>query len=264
MIQTKLKAVVFDWAGTTIDHGCLAPAKVFQEVFHRRGVAITEQQARGPMGTAKRDHIAAIAAMPKVAEHWRTVYGNDPTMDDVDSMYAEFLPLQLEILGQYTELIPGTAEVFAHLKSMGVQVGSTTGYTRELMSVVLPAASRQGYTPDSVVCSDDVQYGRPAPWMMYEALHRANAYPVWQTVKVDDTPVGIVAGKNAGAVTVAVTRTGNQLGLGRKEVDALSESQLRPRLTDIAGQFEAVGADFIIQSIDELPAILPEIEQMMR
>ena len=62
-----LTAVVFDWAGTTVDHGSLAPAIVFQEVFRRHGVNITLAHVREPMGMAKREHIAAIAAMPEVA-----------------------------------------------------------------------------------------------------------------------------------------------------------------------------------------------------
>lgn len=260
MNPLKIKAVVFDWAGTTIDHGCLAPAKVFQEVFDRRGVPISEAQARGPMGTAKRDHIASIAALEDVSARWSELHGAPPSVVDVDAMYADFLPLQLEILGQYTELIAGTAEVFAYLKSRSILVGSSTGYTRELMSVVLPAASRQGYTPDSVICSDDVLHGRPAPWMLYEAMHRMNAFPVTQVVKVDDTPVGIVAGKNAGAITVAVTKTGNQMGLSQQAVDQLAPEELRARLIDIRGQFEAVGADYIIESIAELPELLRSIE----
>ena len=52
-----LKAAVFDWAGTVIDHGSLAPMGVFVKTFAGFGVAITIAEARGPMGMAKRDHI---------------------------------------------------------------------------------------------------------------------------------------------------------------------------------------------------------------
>ena len=46
----SLKAVILDWAGTTLDYGCYAPAVVFTEVFKRRGVEISMQEAREPMG----------------------------------------------------------------------------------------------------------------------------------------------------------------------------------------------------------------------
>ena len=65
-----LKAIVFDWAGTMIDHGSRAPAIVFQEIFHQQGIEITVDQAREPMGMAKREHIAAITRMPYVQKKW--------------------------------------------------------------------------------------------------------------------------------------------------------------------------------------------------
>jgi len=158
-----ISAVVFDWAGTTIDYGSCAPATVFQEIFLRRGICVTEAQARLPMGAAKRDHIAAIAAMHAVRTQWTDRYGAPPAVADVDALYAEFLPLQREILAQHTELIPGTLETFQWLQTNEVSIGSTTGYTRSLMEVVIPAAHAQGFRPDSIICSDDVRAGRPAP-----------------------------------------------------------------------------------------------------
>ena len=47
--QGPLQAVVLDWAGTTVDHGCLAPAAIFREAFAAHGVDITVAQARAPM-----------------------------------------------------------------------------------------------------------------------------------------------------------------------------------------------------------------------
>ncbi len=55
-----IKLVVLDWAGTTLDYGCCAPAMAFIQVFQRRGVQISMQQARQPMGLDKRKHIRAI------------------------------------------------------------------------------------------------------------------------------------------------------------------------------------------------------------
>ena len=49
-----LQAVLLDWAGTTLDYGCYAPAVVFIEVYKRKGVPISIEEARGPMGAHKR------------------------------------------------------------------------------------------------------------------------------------------------------------------------------------------------------------------
>ncbi len=69
--SNKIRAVIFDWAGTMVDYGSRAPAIVFQEIFKQEGVEISPGQAREPMGMAKREHIAAITNMPDVAERWR-------------------------------------------------------------------------------------------------------------------------------------------------------------------------------------------------
>ena len=238
-------------------------ASVFREIFARRDVPITEAQARGPMGSAKRDHIAAIAADPEVAQRWASRHGRAPNDDDVQAMYDDFLPLQKETLKRHCDLIPGTAEVFQALLDRNIAVGSNTGYTRELMEVVVPAAEEQGYRPAAVVCSDDVRFGRPAPWMFLEALHRLNAFPAWRCVKVDDTVVGIEAGRNAGAWTVALTLTGNEMGLSRQDAAALSVEQREQRLEAIAQKFAKASADYVIPSIKELPQVIDDIEERL-
>src|SRR5262249_26300268 len=105
------KAVILDWAGTTVDYGSRAPVLVFIEVFRRRGIEISEVEARGPMGTSKKDHIAALVARPRVAAQWREVFGHDPESTDIDSMYDEFLPLQKDTLARCgSDVIPGVAD----------------------------------------------------------------------------------------------------------------------------------------------------------
>lgn len=251
-----IAAVLLDWAGTTVDHGSRAPAAVFVEIFRRRGVEITVAEARGPMGRAKLDHIAAVAALPRVAEAWRHVHGRPPERGDVEAMYHEFLPLQREVLARETVVIPGVVEAVAACRALGVGIGSTTGYTRALMEVVAPLAAAQGYAPDVIVCADDVPRGRPAPWMNLRAAEALDAWPLDRVVAVDDTPVGIEAGANAGCITVAVTRTGNALGLSREELEALPAHELADRLAAITAEFRAAGADHVIGSVAELPGLV--------
>ncbi len=258
-----LKAIVFDWAGTTIDHGCCAPAIVFQEIFRQRGVDITPEQAREPMGMAKRAHIAAIAAMPEVAAKWSAKYGNDCSDADIDAMYADFLPLQKNTLGDHSDLIAGAADIVAWCRERGLKIGSSTGYTRELMEVVVPAAKAQGYEADCVLCSEDAPKGRPAPYLLYEAAKRMDVFPLWQFVKVDDTPVGIEAGRNAGCWTVGVTRTGNGVGLSVAELESLTADEAAAKCDAAAAKLNAAGAHFIVETVADLQPILEDIERRL-
>ncbi|MFO0960530.1 MAG: phosphonoacetaldehyde hydrolase [Isosphaeraceae bacterium] len=258
-MPTKIRAALFDWAGTAVDYGSRAPARVFVEIFRRAGLPITEPEARAPMGLAKREHIASILRAPRVADAWRKLHGRDPADADVDRLYREFLPLQKAILAEGSDVIPGIPAAIARLRDRGIRIGSTTGYTRELMEVVVPLAARGGFDPDVVVCSDDVPEGRPAPWMNFRAAEALGVYPMGSVLVVDDTPVGIAAARNAGAIAVAVTQTGNALGLSQAEAESLAEGEISARLDGIAREFREAGADHTIRSAAELPELIDRL-----
>src|SRR5215813_2244222 len=103
-----LKAVIFDWAGTTVDYGCFAPVAVFIEVFNRQGIEISIAQARAPMGLEKRDHIRAISQQPEIAARWDMVWQRPCTEADIDAMYRASVGIQRAVVTDYAALIPGT------------------------------------------------------------------------------------------------------------------------------------------------------------
>ena len=106
----KIQAVLLDWAGTTMDYGCMAPAVVFVEVYRRQGVPISMDEARAPMGAHKRVHIQKIGQLDSVRQRWHEKHGRAPTEADVDRMFSDFVPLQLACLSEYSEMIPGALE----------------------------------------------------------------------------------------------------------------------------------------------------------
>ncbi|MBA4020521.1 MAG: phosphonoacetaldehyde hydrolase [Pirellula sp.] len=261
---TKIQAALFDWAGTTIDYGSLAPMRVFVEIFRRRGVEIAIEEARGPMGRAKHEHIAEVCKLPRVAMRWREVHGREPGEADVMAMYEEFLPLQKSVLGDGWELIPGVLETMAALRSRGILIGSTTGYTRALMEVVAPRAARLGYSPDCIVCSDDVKAGRPAPWMNFRAAELIGIFPPSAIVAVDDTPVGIEAARNGGMWAVGVARTGNEFGFHEAEADALQKNdalEYQRRLAIATDRLKNAGAHFVVDGIADLVDVVDAVEK---
>lgn len=253
--KNDIKAVILDWAGTAVDYGSRAPTQVFIEIFRQRGIEITPAEARGPMGRTKIDHIACIMHEPRVAELWRQKYDRDATMSDIEAMYHDFLPLQKSTLATMgCDPLPGIPEAIANLRARGLKIGSTTGYTRELMDVVVPRAAEKGYSPDVVICSDDVPAGRPAPWMNFLAAQKLGVYPLSSILIVDDTPVGIEAAVNAGAIAIGVSQSGNALGLSEEEVAALPSQELTTRLQQIETAFRDLGAPATLPSVADLPA----------
>jgi phosphonoacetaldehyde hydrolase len=258
-----VQAVIFDWAGTTVDFGSRAPAAVFIEVFRRRGVEISVQEAREPMGMHKKDHIRCISRMPAVAARWRTARGDEPGEADVQAMYDDFVPLQLDCITRHADLIPGCLDVVAALRSRGIKIGSNTGYDRDTMDRLTAAARQQGYEPASVVCATDVPIGRPAPWMCLENARQLGVYPMESIVKVDDTAPGIEEGLNAGMWTIGVARTGNEMGLSVDEIAALPAEDYQRRLAAGYRRLSAAGAHYVVDSVADMLPCLDDIQRQL-
>ncbi|MBN1345230.1 MAG: phosphonoacetaldehyde hydrolase, partial [Phycisphaerae bacterium] len=244
-----VKLAIFDWAGTTMDYGCYAPAVVFIEVFKLRKVEITMEQARAPMGLMKKDHIRAISKIDEVAALWKKVHGKDCTEDDVADMFEkDFKRLQIACIADYSKLIPGTLETMAEMKKRDIKIGSSSGYFTEAMEINHREAKKQGYCPDSNFCASDVPAGRPEPWMVIGNMQATRIFPPEAVVKIDDTTPGIGEGLNAGTWTVGLSKTGNEVGLTAAEIDALSPDVRQRKLARADMNLRQAGAHFVIES----------------
>jgi len=262
MKQTKLRAIMLDWAGTTVDHGSIAPVLAMQTLFANHGVALSAEDVRRDMGLLKRDHIRAILALANVRSDWRTHFGEDPGETDVDSLFDEFGPLQMKIIGQHSQVIDGVVETVRQWQERGLRIGTTTGYTREMLTPVMAQASESGYRPDASVCPDEVGSGRPAPWMLMRAMQLLDVYPPSACVKIGDTISDIEEGRNAGMWTIGLTRTGNMTGLDAASWAALPPAEKSDLLASAEAAFLAAGADFVAEDLPACDAILARIEAL--
>ncbi len=259
-----LQAVILDWAGTTVDHGSLAPIRVLQKSFSDRGIPITEEEARRDMGVLKKDHIRALLRAPRVAAEWEQRYHRTPGEKDVESLFADFIPQQMTCLVECSTVIAEVADTVQRLRERGLKIGSSTGYTRPLMDILLPHAASQGYVPDCALCPDDVGAGRPYPWMIYENAVRMKVWPLEAVVKIGDTVSDVEEGLNAGTWSVAVARTGNMIGLSEEQWQALPQSEQATRLRDAHRQLLDAGAHCVIDSLTEIDPVLDQIEARLQ
>jgi phosphonoacetaldehyde hydrolase len=259
-----LKLAVLDWAGTTVDYGCVAPAAVFVEGFRRQGITISLEEARGPMGREKRAHIEVLGAIPRIAEAWEKRHGRPMQPTDVNAMYYDFVPLLLAVLGQYAGLIPGVIQAVGALQTMGIQIAASTGYFVEAMEVVRQAAARQGYTPEFTISANQVPAGRPAPWMIYRAMEALGIYPPQAVIAVGDTVPDVEAGLNAEVWTVAVSQTGNEVGLSEAEFAALPVAEQEAKRRKARATLAAAGAHYVIDGVWELPTVVEEVNARLQ
>jgi phosphonoacetaldehyde hydrolase len=250
----RLKGVILDWAGTTVDHGSRAPVEAFVEAFRRRSIDVTVEQVRRFMGMPKRDHLRAVLEV---------VLRREPESDLVDSIYSDFTMAQMTCLERYSQMIPGAFEAVENFRARGLKIGTTTGYTRPMMEIVAPHAARQGLFVDTIVCAGEVPEGRPHPWMALEAAKRLGLYPMQALVKVGDTVADVGEGLSAGMWTIALAAQGNEVGLGEEELERLPAVG-RERVVAIARErLHAAGAHYVVDRISEVPALLDVIERRL-
>lgn len=259
----SIAAVIFDWAGTTVDFGCCAPAAVFIEVFKRKGVDITPEQARGPMGMHKRDHIRILTQLDPVADQWSAKYGARPTEDDVEAMFAEFVPLQVAAIKSHADVIPGAIETIAALRERGLKIGSTTGYNAEMMAVLVPLARASGYSPDCMICVSDVSQGRPAPDMALEAMKRLGVSDPARCVKVGDTVADIHEGLNAKMWSIGVVDHGNEVGLSRAEFEATPAPKGAELRKTAQRRLANAGAHYVANTIRDILTCIDTIDKRL-
>lgn len=57
----QLQAVIFDWSGTLVDFGSLAPTQIFVDAFASFNIPLSLEQARGPMGLSQEGAYPSVA-----------------------------------------------------------------------------------------------------------------------------------------------------------------------------------------------------------
>lgn len=264
----RVEAVVLDWSGTTVDAFGVAPLQAFLKVFDQFGIFITYEEARRPMGLRKDLHIAAILKDDKVADRFLTKYRRKPTVCDVAAIYAKFKPLQLEILNlkENNELVPGCLSLLKLQKDFQVKLGVTTGYNRAMSDLVKVHARAQGFEPETVVASDDVEHWmgyRPAPYMLLQAARDLGVSSTHSLLKVGDTVADIHEGLNAGCWTVGVSKWSSNAAFNNmKEFQVCvrdDRKECDSRLEKSRSALLQAGAHYVVDSVTDLEDVIEDV-----
>lgn len=264
MSDKQLAAVIFDWAGTLVDFGSLAPTQIFVDAFATFGITVSLAQASGPMGLSKRHHIQSLLYLPEIQQQWQAKFGRSSSEADIDQIYERFMPMQIAKVGEYSAPIPGAIDTLAALRQRGLKIGSCSGYPRQVMEVVLPLAKAAGIVVDHAVAGDELPAGgRPGAYMALANLLALAIPDVRRCVKVDDTRPGIEEGRNAGMWTVGLALSGAPAGLTPAAFTAASPTELEAIRQRVRGEHLATGAHYVIDSVADLLPVLDDIERRL-
>ena len=247
-----------------MDYGSLAPARTMEKLFSSVQINLSDSELRQHMGLPKKEHIRGILSMPRVRNKWQQLRGRIPSNADVDEMYAEFIPLQFTCLAEYSAVIQGVADAVERFRRRGLKIGSTTGYTRAMLDLLLEKSGKEGYTPDCSLTPEELGAGRPHPFMMYECAVRLQVYPMSAIVKIGDTPVDIYEGLNAGVWSIGVAATGNCIGLSYDDFCALSQAEKELRLVQARAELSSAGAHYVVDTLDQVDSVLDDIDHRLK
>ena len=260
-MSKKIEAVIFDWAGTTVDYGCFAPVQAFTEVFKEFGVTPTMEEVREPMGMLKIDHIRTMLGMERIKKCWQEVYHRPSNEEDVQKMYAVYESKLLSVLDQYADPKPYVLEAIKELREKGIKVGSTTGYTDKMMAIVTTCAEQNGYKPYTWFIPDSVGLkGRPYPYMIFRNMQELQVQSVANVLKVGDTISDIKEGKNAGVLSIGVIEGSSELGLSEEKYEELSQEEKDSLCKKVRTSFLEAGADEVILNMSELNTYIERVE----
>jgi phosphonatase-like hydrolase len=220
----KLRLIVFDVGGTIIqDHGDVPEA--LQSAFSKRGITVTPEEIAAVRGASKKEVVRRFATERSKAK--------GSQLDAlITAIYADFTAKAIEAYKEVPPII-GAEAAFQSLQKSGVILTTSTGFGREISDSIFHRLGWEKYFAARIT-SDDVQQGRPAPYMIFHAMEAVRIANVGEVLVIGDTPLDLQAGTNAGV---------------RGVVGVLSGASKREKL-------EPEPHTDIIASVADLPALI--------
>lgn len=217
---------VFDMAGTTIDDRDEV-YRVLREATEREGAKYTDSEFQQWMGTEKRWAIRNLLQIGGVI--------NDATVDAEDLVESAWQWFRAELRRTYAEdpptPLPGVEDALRRLRSTGVRIALTTGFSREITDIILAGIGwDNGELIDVSVAGDEVSDGRPAPLLIQAAMRELCVDSPSDVVNLGDTASDIRSAIAAGVAAIGVL-TGHlseQELLDEGAVAVLSSAALLP------------------------------------
>lgn len=176
--------VIFDMAGTTVEDRGQVPA-AFAAALSANGFLLSADEISRVRGASKRQAIRSL--LPPTERH------------RAEGIYEEF---RHELASRYASdgvrSVPGALDAFRHLRAHGARIALTTGFDRDLATLLLAAIGWTRNTVDALVCGDDVTNGRPAPDLILLAMSVTSTLDPGKVANVGDTTLDLESAARAG------------------------------------------------------------------
>jgi phosphonatase-like hydrolase len=188
---------VLDMAGTTVSDDGLV-IRAFDEA-----ATVVGLPAEGDEREQARRYVLDTMGQSKI-EVFRALFGSQDRAQEANVAFENAYEKHID---DDVSPIPGAAEAISQLRSAGVKVALTTGFSPSTQQRLLAALGWQDIADVTLAPADDCR-GRPYPDLVLTALLRTGVDDVARVAVLGDTASDILSGLRAGASIVAGTLTG--------------------------------------------------------
>jgi len=242
-----IRCCIFDIGGTIFDKYSLSPLYSLKKAFKKNNVFVTHKCISKDMGLQKSKHINTLLLEKNI---------DDKHLES--QIFEDFNEIQNESL-HTCDIIPETKELISYLHKQNIKIGVTTGFNKQQTNIIQSIFENNDIFIDNYVSSECVSISRPYPYMIHKNMKDLQIDNPKSVIKIDDTNVGIQEGLNAGCYTIGVSRWSINMDMfdspDEDDFNMLQEKikQCRYKLQD---------ADYIIDTIDEIPRIIYNIDKL--
>jgi phosphonatase-like hydrolase len=196
----SVRLVIFDMAGTTVSDNNNV-AKAFRDAFKENGIDIALEDANPLMGYHK----------PLAIQMLLEKRGIEFDAEFIEKIHNDFENEMLDFYEYAADVKPakGAEDVFEQLKGRGMRIALNTGFSKSIADTIVQRFQwKEKGLIDDLIGSDEVEKGRPYPFMINMLMQRAGIGDPLEVAKIGDTAVDIEEGQNAGCLYVVAVTNG--------------------------------------------------------
>lgn len=128
-------------------------------------------------------------------------FGRDASDEEVAALYRR--KTELFAAMPPVKPMPGAEQMLSFLRSTGVKRVLVTGSGQRSLINRLEADYPGAFSPDMIITGADVSKGKPDPEPYLAAMALAGVHP-WESIVIENAPLGIEAGHRSKAFTIGV------------------------------------------------------------
>ena len=189
----KISLIVCDMAGTVINEGGIV-YKTLAKTLRNNNVHVSDNCIQRCYGLQKKEAINMMVDEYIIeGQQFKETIKKKCYREFENNLYDSYFGSESNI-----KLIDQNIPIFFNsLRSNGIKIALNTGYNIKIQNKIIQKLHIQDFI-DDYISSEEVSFGRPYPYMIYDLMHRNNILNIKEVIKIGDTKNDILEGLNAG------------------------------------------------------------------